>query len=80
MENRNECLSDSTYFEIDLSFLSQDIENLQKHTNLFLIESRDAYQRFAPIGRLKKVSYQHSISSNRRVRGMDFEGRSNRGC
>jgi hypothetical protein len=28
---------DSIYFEIDLSFLSQDIENLQKHAELFLI-------------------------------------------
>jgi hypothetical protein len=29
MQNKNECLSHSTYFEIDLCFLSQDIENLK---------------------------------------------------
>jgi hypothetical protein len=36
-------LADSAYFEIDLSFLSQDIENLQKHAELFLTERRAAY-------------------------------------
>jgi hypothetical protein len=36
MYNKNECLSDSTYFEIDLSFLSQDIEDLQNTPSSFL--------------------------------------------
>jgi hypothetical protein len=40
MESENENLSDSTYFEIHLSFLSQDIENVQKHAKLFLRERR----------------------------------------
>jgi hypothetical protein len=53
MHNKNECLSDSTYFEIDLSFLLQDIENLHKHAELLLRERHAAYRRFAPIGRLK---------------------------
>jgi hypothetical protein len=49
-------LIDSTYSEIEFSFLSQDIENLRKHTKLFLIERCAAYQRFALIGRLRKLS------------------------
>jgi hypothetical protein len=53
MQNKKECLSHSTYFEIDLSFLSQDIENLKKHAELFLMERSAAYRRFAPIQRLK---------------------------
>jgi hypothetical protein len=47
---KNEYLSDSTYFEIDLSCLWQDIENLQKHAELSLIERRAAYRRFPPMG------------------------------
>jgi hypothetical protein len=54
MYNKNKCLSDSTYPEIDLSLLWQDVENLQKHAELFLIERRAAYRRLAPIRRLKK--------------------------
>jgi hypothetical protein len=50
--NTNECLSESIHFEIDFSFLSQDIENLQKHAELFLRERRATYRREAPIGRL----------------------------
>jgi hypothetical protein len=49
-------LSDSTYFEIDVSFLSQDIEDLQKYIELFLIEKRAAYRCFAPIGQLNNSS------------------------
>jgi hypothetical protein len=50
MENKSECLSDSTYFEIDLSVLLQDIENLQNHAELFLIERRAASRRSTLIG------------------------------
>jgi hypothetical protein len=53
MQKENECLSDSIYFEIDLSLLSQDIENLQKHAELFLIERSAAYRSEVPIERLK---------------------------
>jgi hypothetical protein len=56
MENTNERLSDSTYFEIDLSFLSQGIENLQRHAELSLVKRRAAYRSEAPIGRLNKSS------------------------
>jgi hypothetical protein len=42
MENKNGCLSDSTYFEIDLSFLFPDIENLEKYAELFFLERRAA--------------------------------------
>jgi hypothetical protein len=58
MENKNECLSDSTHFEIDLSFLSQDIENLQKHAELFTIERLAAYRREAPTGWLNNFLSQ----------------------
>jgi hypothetical protein len=54
---QNECLFDSTYFEIGLSFLSQDIENLQKYSWLFLIERRATDRRFASIGRLKNTEF-----------------------
>jgi hypothetical protein len=54
MYNKNKRLSDSTYPEIDLSFLWQDIENLQKHAELFLLERCAAYRRLAPIGWPKK--------------------------
>jgi hypothetical protein len=47
-------LYDPTCFKIDLTFLSQDIENLQKHAELFLIERRGAYRHFIPIGWLEK--------------------------
>jgi hypothetical protein len=46
-------------------FLSQDIENLQKHAELFLIERRAAYRRFAPTGLLNKLLRQlHSIKNH----------------
>jgi hypothetical protein len=50
MWSTNECLSDSTYFKIDIFFLSQDIENLRKFAELFFIERRAVYRREAPIG------------------------------
>jgi hypothetical protein len=50
MLNENEYLSDSTYFEIDLSFLSQNIENLQKHAELFRRERRAATRGQCPAG------------------------------
>jgi hypothetical protein len=53
-------LSDSTDFEIDLSFLSQHIENMQKDAELFLIERRATYRREAPIWRLKNEAPQNS--------------------
>jgi hypothetical protein len=49
MQNKNESLSDSTYFENDRSFLLQDIEKSQKHAELFLIERRAAYQLITEI-------------------------------
>jgi hypothetical protein len=41
-------------FEVNLSFLSQDIENVHKHAELLLIERRAAHRPFAPTGLLKK--------------------------
>jgi hypothetical protein len=53
MQNKNEYLSDSSYFEVDLSLLSQNIENLQKHVEVLLVEGRAAYRREAALRRLK---------------------------
>jgi hypothetical protein len=41
-----------------ISFLSHDIENLQKHFELSLIEMCAASRRFAPIGRLNKCFFE----------------------
>jgi hypothetical protein len=58
-------------FWIDLSFLSQDIEKLQKHTELFLIERPASYWRFAPIGRRKnsKASFESHDYLRGTIRG-----------
>jgi hypothetical protein len=58
VQNKNECLSDSTYFEIDLSFLSQDIEKCAQARRAILFERRAAHRRFAPIGQMNKTDGQ----------------------
>jgi hypothetical protein len=47
MQDKNGCLPDSNYSEIELSFLSKEISFLPKQVQLFLT-STDAYRREAP--------------------------------
>jgi hypothetical protein len=59
---KNERSLDSARFDTGLSFLSQDIENLQKHAELFLIERHAAYRREGSIGRPNKEEVKLSMS------------------
>jgi hypothetical protein len=48
MSDKNGCLPNSNYFEIELSFLSKDIPFLHEQISLFFIDTATC-QREAPI-------------------------------